>query len=29
MLLRTRHKDPVFSRQKIREVMDDVERPQP
>ena len=29
MLLRARHKDPVFSREKIREVMDDVERPQP
>jgi hypothetical protein len=28
MLLRARHSDPVFSRQKIREVMDDVERPQ-
>jgi hypothetical protein len=27
MFLRLRHPDPVFSRQKIREVMDDVERP--
>ena len=27
MFLRLRHSDPVFSRQKIREVMDDVERP--
>jgi hypothetical protein len=29
MFLRLRHSDPVFSRQKIREVMDDVERPIP
>ena len=27
MFLRTRHSDPVFSREKIREVMNDVERP--
>jgi hypothetical protein len=29
MFLRVRHSDPVFSRKKIREVMDDVERPLP
>jgi len=29
MILRLRHSDPVFSRQEIREVMDDVERPIP